>query len=194
MSWHEPRCIQTKLRFQRRCPGNEGFLYWWEGNRRNRSSHNRQGLRPDRFDNIIVGRQRDDVIFLQPQSSRLYLAIGDPGAIDPIHAGTMRRVEVVPTKVAHTRRHSTARETKSIHSCLNRTVPECLSIRLDAGTILDGVSVRIKTSSVVAVSIDLGLRNRFRSTSLAVLPASFASRLQVATEPEACPRVFHVIE
>jgi DNA-binding beta-propeller fold protein YncE len=44
-----------------------------------------------------------DVIFLHPQSGRLYVAIGDPGVIDVIDIGTMRADEVVPTeKGAHT--------------------------------------------------------------------------------------------
>jgi DNA-binding beta-propeller fold protein YncE len=44
-----------------------------------------------------------DVIFLHPQSQRLYVAIGDPGVIDVIDIGTMRRAEVVPTEAgAHT--------------------------------------------------------------------------------------------
>jgi DNA-binding beta-propeller fold protein YncE len=44
-----------------------------------------------------------DVIFLNPQSGRLYVAIGDPGVIDVINIGTMRREEVVPTEAgAHT--------------------------------------------------------------------------------------------
>ena len=44
-----------------------------------------------------------DVIFLHPQSGHLYVAIGDPGVIDVIDIGTMRREEVVPTEAgAHT--------------------------------------------------------------------------------------------
>jgi DNA-binding beta-propeller fold protein YncE len=44
-----------------------------------------------------------DVIFLHPQSRRLYVAIGNPGVIDVIDIGTMRRAEVVPTEAgAHT--------------------------------------------------------------------------------------------
>jgi len=44
-----------------------------------------------------------DVIFLHPQSGRLYVAIGDPGVIDVVDIGTMRRAEVVPTEAgAHT--------------------------------------------------------------------------------------------
>jgi hypothetical protein len=44
-----------------------------------------------------------DVIFLHPQSGRLYVAIGDPGVIDVVDIGTMRREEVVPTEAgAHT--------------------------------------------------------------------------------------------
>jgi DNA-binding beta-propeller fold protein YncE len=44
-----------------------------------------------------------DVIFLHPQPQRLYVAIGDPGVIDVIDIGTMRRVDVVPTEAgAHT--------------------------------------------------------------------------------------------
>ena len=44
-----------------------------------------------------------DVIFLDPQSGHLYVAIGDPGVIDVIDIGTMRRAEVVPTEAgAHT--------------------------------------------------------------------------------------------
>jgi DNA-binding beta-propeller fold protein YncE len=44
-----------------------------------------------------------DVIFLHPQSGHLYVAIGDPGVIDVIDIGTMRRKEVVTTEAgAHT--------------------------------------------------------------------------------------------
>ena len=44
-----------------------------------------------------------DVIFLHLESARLYVAIGDPGVIDVIDTGTMRRLEVVPTEAgAHT--------------------------------------------------------------------------------------------
>jgi DNA-binding beta-propeller fold protein YncE len=44
-----------------------------------------------------------DVIFLNPQLGRLYVAIGDPGVIDVVDVGTMRRLEVVPTEEgAHT--------------------------------------------------------------------------------------------
>ena len=44
-----------------------------------------------------------DVIFLHPQSGRLYVAIGDPGVIDVIDITKMRRLEVVPTEAgAHT--------------------------------------------------------------------------------------------
>jgi len=44
-----------------------------------------------------------DVIFLNPQSGRLYVAIGDPGVIDVIDIGSMHRQEVVPTEAgAHT--------------------------------------------------------------------------------------------
>jgi DNA-binding beta-propeller fold protein YncE len=44
-----------------------------------------------------------DVIFLRPQSGFLYVAVGDPGVIDVVNIGTMRREEVVPTEAgAHT--------------------------------------------------------------------------------------------
>ena len=44
-----------------------------------------------------------DVIFLHPQSGHLYVAVGDPGVIDVINVGTMRREEVVQTEAgAHT--------------------------------------------------------------------------------------------
>ena len=44
-----------------------------------------------------------DVVFLDPQSRHLYAAIGDPGVIDVIDVGAMRREEVVPTEAgAHT--------------------------------------------------------------------------------------------
>jgi DNA-binding beta-propeller fold protein YncE len=44
-----------------------------------------------------------DVVFLHPQSRRLYVAVGDPGVIDVVDVGTMRRVEVVQTEAgAHT--------------------------------------------------------------------------------------------
>lgn len=44
-----------------------------------------------------------DVIFLHPQSGRLYVAIGDPGVIDVIDVGAMHREEVVKTEAgAHT--------------------------------------------------------------------------------------------
>jgi YVTN family beta-propeller protein len=44
-----------------------------------------------------------DVIFLNPRSGHLYVAIGDPGVIDVIDIAKMRREEVVPTESgAHT--------------------------------------------------------------------------------------------
>lgn len=44
-----------------------------------------------------------DVIFLDPRSGHLYVAIGDPGVIDVIDVATMRRLEVVTTEAgAHT--------------------------------------------------------------------------------------------
>ena len=44
-----------------------------------------------------------DVIFLDPRSGHLYVAVGDPGVIDVIDVGTMRRTEVVATEAgAHT--------------------------------------------------------------------------------------------
>ena len=44
-----------------------------------------------------------DVVFLHPQSGRLYVAIGSPGVIDVIDIGAMRRDEVVTTEAgAHT--------------------------------------------------------------------------------------------
>jgi YVTN family beta-propeller protein len=44
-----------------------------------------------------------DVIFLNPRSEHLYVAIGDPGVIDVIDIAAMRRQEVVPTEPgAHT--------------------------------------------------------------------------------------------
>lgn len=44
-----------------------------------------------------------DVIFIHPQSRRLYVAIGNPGVIDVLDIVTMRRAEVVPTEPgAHT--------------------------------------------------------------------------------------------
>src|SRR5262249_54396356 len=44
-----------------------------------------------------------DVIFLNPQLQRLYVAIGDPGVIDVIDTATMRRDQTVPTEAgAHT--------------------------------------------------------------------------------------------
>jgi DNA-binding beta-propeller fold protein YncE len=44
-----------------------------------------------------------DVVFLHAQYKRLYVAIGDPGVIDVVDTGTMRREEVVPTEAgAHT--------------------------------------------------------------------------------------------
>jgi DNA-binding beta-propeller fold protein YncE len=44
-----------------------------------------------------------DVVFLQPQSRRLYVAIGEPGVIDVVDVDAMRRIEVVPTESgAHT--------------------------------------------------------------------------------------------
>jgi DNA-binding beta-propeller fold protein YncE len=44
-----------------------------------------------------------DVIFLNPKTRRLYVAIGDPGVIDVIDIGAMRRAEIVPTEAgAHT--------------------------------------------------------------------------------------------
>jgi hypothetical protein len=44
-----------------------------------------------------------DVIFLDPHSRHLYVAVGDPGVIDVINIHTMRCEEVVPTEAgAHT--------------------------------------------------------------------------------------------
>jgi DNA-binding beta-propeller fold protein YncE len=44
-----------------------------------------------------------DVVFLHPHSGHLYVAIGDPGVIDVIDIGTMRRREAVSTESgAHT--------------------------------------------------------------------------------------------
>src|SRR5262249_31802111 len=44
-----------------------------------------------------------DVVFLHPQRKRLYVAIGDPGVIDVVDIGAMRRDEVVATEAgAHT--------------------------------------------------------------------------------------------
>ncbi len=44
-----------------------------------------------------------DVIFLHPLTRRLYVAVGDPGAIDVIDIDSMSREEVVPTEAgAHT--------------------------------------------------------------------------------------------
>ena len=44
-----------------------------------------------------------DVIFLDQRSGHLYVAVGDPGVIDVIDIGAMRRTEVVPTEAgAHT--------------------------------------------------------------------------------------------
>ncbi len=44
-----------------------------------------------------------DVIFLHPETRRLYVAIGDPGVVDVVDVATMRRAEVVPTEAgAHT--------------------------------------------------------------------------------------------
>jgi hypothetical protein len=44
-----------------------------------------------------------DVVFLHPHFQRLYVAVGDPGVIDVIDTGTMRRAEVVATEAgAHT--------------------------------------------------------------------------------------------
>ena len=44
-----------------------------------------------------------DVIFLNPRSGHLYVAIGDPGVLDVIDIATMRRNEAVPTETgAHT--------------------------------------------------------------------------------------------
>ena len=44
-----------------------------------------------------------DVIFLHPRFGRLYVASGDPGVIDVVDTGAMRREQVVPTEAgAHT--------------------------------------------------------------------------------------------
>jgi DNA-binding beta-propeller fold protein YncE len=44
-----------------------------------------------------------DVVFLNARLRRLYVAIGDPGVVDVIDIGAMRRLEVVPTEAgAHT--------------------------------------------------------------------------------------------
>jgi DNA-binding beta-propeller fold protein YncE len=53
-----------------------------------------------------------DVIFIEPELERLYVAIGDPGVIDVIDTRLLRRIETVPTEPgAHTlaldRRRST---------------------------------------------------------------------------------------
>jgi len=51
----------------------------------------------------VTLRGTPDVIFLNPRSGHLYVAIGDPGVIDVIDIATMRREEVVPTEPgAHT--------------------------------------------------------------------------------------------
>src|SRR5215831_10730632 len=64
-----------------------------------------------------------DVIFLHPQFGHLYVAIGDPGVVDVINIGTMRRAEVVPTE---TGAHTLALDRK------RSIVPRSLSIRLEA--------------------------------------------------------------
>ena len=44
-----------------------------------------------------------DVVFLHPRSGHLYVAIGDPGVIDVLDIGIMRRKETVSTESgAHT--------------------------------------------------------------------------------------------
>jgi YVTN family beta-propeller protein len=44
-----------------------------------------------------------DVIFFNPRTGHLYVAIGDPGVIDVIDIAALRRIEVVPTELgAHT--------------------------------------------------------------------------------------------
>lgn len=44
-----------------------------------------------------------DVVFLHPRLNRLYVAVGNPGTLDAIDIGTMRRREVLPTEAgAHT--------------------------------------------------------------------------------------------
>src|SRR5262249_23630694 len=56
-----------------------------------------------RVPGAVALRGARDVFFLHPQSRRLYVAIGDPGVIDVIDIGTMRRTEAVPTEAgAHT--------------------------------------------------------------------------------------------
>jgi YVTN family beta-propeller protein len=44
-----------------------------------------------------------DVIFLNPRSRHLYVAVGDPGVIDVVDIGKMHRLQIVPTEAgAHT--------------------------------------------------------------------------------------------
>ena len=46
---------------------------------------------------------RPYVVFLDPHYRRLYVAVGNPGVIDVIDIGAIRRLEVVPTEAgAHT--------------------------------------------------------------------------------------------
>ena len=70
-----------------------------------------------------------DVIFLHQQSGRLYVAIGEPGVIDVIDIGQCAVRRWCRRKRAHTRWHSTGRETKSMRSCPNRIAPRYSSIR-----------------------------------------------------------------
>jgi hypothetical protein len=61
-----------------------------------------------------------DVIFLHPRFQRLYVAIGDPGVIDVIDIGAMRREEVVATEAgAHTL--ALDRKRNKIHAFLPRS-------------------------------------------------------------------------
>lgn len=63
---------------------------------------------------------RPDVIFLHPQTHRLYVAVGNPGVIDVIDIGTMRRLEVVPTEAgAHTL--AIDRKRRKLYAFLPRT-------------------------------------------------------------------------
>ena len=75
-----------------------------------------------------------DVIFLHPQLARLYVAIGDPGVIDVIDVGTMRRLEVVPTEPgAHTL--ALDRKRSKVYAFLpaDPIAPRYSSIRFDIG-------------------------------------------------------------
>jgi hypothetical protein len=69
-----------------------------------------------------------DVIFLDPQSRHLYVAVGGPGVIAVINIHTMRCEEVVPTEAgAHTL--ALDRNRRKIYSFLSQS--HCAAVFVD---------------------------------------------------------------